>query len=156
MRTRMLIAAGVTVMFAAVACALTYQWSVPAGSTVVSLMADGKGGCAFVYVETNGAMTVVWVDTKGTTKYEKALPLGTSAVVSKCLKKSLVYYSQTLGSGELIQVDKKGSESSTVEPGKVYAPLPMFASTDKKGLFVVAIDTNQLPTRAEIIRYTVK
>jgi hypothetical protein len=32
----------------------------------------------------------------------------------------------------------------------------MFASTDKKGLFVVAIDTNQLPTRAEIIRYTVK
>jgi hypothetical protein len=136
--------------------ALTRQWSVAAGSGVTSLMADGKGGCAFVHSETNGTMTIVWVDKKGTVKYEENFPVGTVVLVTECLKKAMVYYKQSGSDRELVQVDKKGQETSLTESDIVLNPLPVIVTYDKQGFFALGIDTNQIPVRTEVIRYSIK
>jgi hypothetical protein len=137
-------------------CALTRQWSVAAGSGVTSLMADGKGGCAYAHSETNGTMTIVWVDKNGAVKYEETFPVGTGVLVTECLKKAMIYFKQSGSSRELVQVDKKGQETSLTESDVVLNPLPVIVTYDKQGFFTLGIDTNQLPARTEIIRYSIK
>jgi hypothetical protein len=157
MKTRtFLIAMTTCALLATGVHALTRQWGVPAGQIAFSILADGKGGCAFAIIETNGAYAVVWVDSKGAVKYQKELPAGTSASTVKCLKKTFVYITYATTGNTLVQVDKNGQEMITSEPGKTIATSGLPQISDKKGLFAIVTDTNQTPVRAELVRYSDK
>jgi hypothetical protein len=156
MKTRTcLITAAACLLLAASLRAMTRQWSVPAGMNVTGILADRKGGCAFTCVESNGVHFVVWVDRKGVVKFEKALSTGVGAVLVTCHKNDLVYMRAGAGYGVFVQVHKQG-EQSLSESGKLIAAIKQTLVSDKKGFFAAVIDTNQSPTRAEVVRYSRK
>jgi hypothetical protein len=136
--------------------ALTRQWSVPSDSAVLTLITDGKGGCAIVSYETNGAYSVIWVDQKGQEKYRKTFPVGTQVTVCKCSKKELFYTTTATSGQQLVQVDKKGNEQTATEPATLSYCIGQFKCDDAKGVFLIVMNTNQGPQRAEVVRYSSK
>jgi hypothetical protein len=157
MQTRkLLITAAACLLLAAGLQAITRQWSVPAGQAAFVVTADGKGGCAFLSFETNTAITVTWVDRKGAVKYQKESAVGTIPTLIKCTRKVLVYSLTTSNVTTFVRVDKKGEETAGGDPGKLQQVIGQRRSIDKKGFFVVNIDTNPQPNRSEVVRYTDK
>jgi hypothetical protein len=157
MKTRkLLIITTACLLLAAGLQAITRHWSVPAGQATLLVIADGKGGCAFLSFETNGATAVTWADRKGAVKYQKEYVLGTFPVLVKCTPKVLVYSLTTSNVTTFVKVDRKGEEMAAGDSGKFQQAISQRRSVDKKGFFVVNIDTNPPPNRSEIVRYTDK
>jgi hypothetical protein len=145
---------------AATLYAATREWSVPVNGQVFQVVADGKGGCAFVWVSGSSTGTVVWVDKKGAVKYQKAVVLlGPYSGIIKCTKKELVFVDAS-GQSVIVQVDKKNQTSEISEPGKLLLgagyPYPASIPADKKGFFALSVDTNSPMPAFELIRYSDK
>jgi len=146
----------VCLMSAGALPAATAQWCVTNLTYIFQIYNDGAGGCAFYGSDTVGEY-IAWYNAKGEKLYGKQLPTGAMGLVSVD-KKYLVF---TIGSPtgySMIQVDKKGTETS-IAPANVtfYPGMPgMYHSNlgDKKGYFVVEIDN--VTGEYRMRRYTYK
>ncbi len=141
--------------------AATEQWRKDPVGFIYQIVADGKGGCAYVYADTNFAFSVVWLDKKGEVKFQETLisflPLHGPVIL--CTPKQLIY-SDAIGLPSLVQVDKKGVPAQVPSfKGYLYpvlgGGLPKEKLTDKKGFFVVNVDTNA-PLAESLVRYSKK
>ncbi|NLF39642.1 hypothetical protein GX586_09370 [bacterium] len=156
MKTLNLFAAALLV--AGAAAAATVEWSFPTDlSAGYYLKADGKGGCAFWGVKTNGSYRVIWLDRKGEVIYDQTVPqpifgftLGT---------RGLLYSYPSAPTYTAVLVDKNGAETPVFSPGEhtLTAFTTIFASEvmDKKGFFVFRIPTAP-PQAITVVRYSYK
>ena len=124
--------------------AATPEWSYDGTfQQIFQVIADGKGGCAVVGVQTNSSYHIAWLDKNGDVKYAKTLPAGGGVIfgVYGADKKALIFGIQTVAGAELITVDKKGVESSQAFPvGALFyqvgvPPYGVSMTQDKKGFF---------------------
>jgi hypothetical protein len=146
---------------AAIIMAITEQWSVPAGKMVYQTVADGAGGCAVFYVDTNNVGHLAWLDKKGQEKYRDTLVPGIASPVVACTKKMLVYTVYTTSSViYAVAVDSKGNKTEIKkDPAIMYPPnVPGLGTgvlgTDKKGFFIQSINNSNMT--ATLYRYTYK
>ena len=146
---------------AATLYAATREWSIPIEGQTFQIIADGKGGCAFITIGTGMVGKVVWVDKKGMVKYEDTISVPALYVgIIKCTKKELVYSKSPASSFKVIQVDKKGQVTELSDPGKLllgpFYPYPSSQPSDRKGFFALSAVTNPPPPSFELIRYKSK
>ena len=162
MRTKLYTIAFVLLcMLAATLVAATREWSVPADGQLYQIVADGKGGFAFISIGTTGVAKVSWLDKKGAVKYQDTIgSIGPYSGLIKCSKKELVYSSAVPPQFRVVQVDKHGQMTEVTDPGKLLlGPNYPYAATqpsDTKGFFVIAADTNAAPTSFELVRFSSK
>jgi len=145
----------------AIVLAVTEQWSVPAGAHVYQTVADGSGGCAVYFVQTNGTGKVVWLDKKGQEKYSKTTIVSVTSPILSCSKKQLIFnVFPTSSLPYVVSVDIKGNETEIKKDHEVVysASLPGIGGLqvpyDKKGFFVQSIKTNA--PGATLYRYSNK
>jgi hypothetical protein len=151
-----------TILLASVVVyAITEQWSMPAGAYVYQTVADGSGGCAVYFVQTNSIGKVVWLDKKGQEKYSKTMIVGAPAPIASCTKKMLIYNMfPTSSLPYIVTVDSKGIETAIKKDHEVVYPgsLPGIGGvqilSDKKGFFVQSVKTNT--PGATLYRYSNK
>jgi hypothetical protein len=146
----------VSLLAAAGAPALMQDWSVPTGVSVTRIAADGKGGCACVALEANGKVAIYWIDRKGAVRYQKESTPGMGFTILRCLKQELVYVTHGASATEVVHVDRKGRQTVLPVQDRPYATAATMGPVDKKYLFLAVVDTNQSPSRAEVIRYSCK
>jgi hypothetical protein len=123
--------------------AATPEWSYDATFGIIfQVVADGKGGCAVMGVQTNSSYHVAWLDKKGNVIYDKTLvPGGVVLNIYGASKKGLMFGIQTMAGPELITVDKDGVESGQAYPvNSLYfqvgvPPYGASITQDKKGFF---------------------
>ncbi|MCX7001765.1 MAG: hypothetical protein NTV22_00660, partial [bacterium] len=77
-------------LYAVAAPAATFQWAVDGFTSVMQIVADGKGGCAVLGANAGG-MYVVWIDKKGAKLYEKTLTGTSSMGILSFDGKTLIY-----------------------------------------------------------------
>ena len=130
-------------LFAAWQCvqAATEQWRSDGQKAVRQIVADGKGGCAYVREDTNSVVSLVWLDKKGAIIYSTILSNVIGNQILACTPKQLVYADER-PDGIVIQVDQDGQETVLSTPnGHVGSGfldvIPRSATTDKKGFFGV-------------------
>ena len=145
---------------AGILLAATEQWSYSAPAPVQQIVADGKGGCAFVSTDTNGISSVVWLDKKGVNKfvYDIGSVFFIQPSILSCSKKELIFGPP--GFPVLAQVDKKGNVQAVADltgylmPFPVLFPIGFSELSDRKGFFVVNVNTNS--GQNTIVRYSFK
>ena len=147
------------VLLCAVAApAATFQWAVDGFTTVMQIVADGKGGCA-VLGAYPGGMCVVWIDKKGAKLYEKTLTGTSSMGILSFDGKTLVYQLMT-SPMTLVAVDKKGVETSVADAAYmmygVFLGMPYQPNVprDSKGFFTAQAPTG--PGTFRVARYSFK
>lgn len=139
-----------TALFAA-----TEQWSVDGKEMIMQVVADGKGGCAFICSETNSVKTIVWLDKSGKSIYESTV---SNAVIITCSNKQLVYKDKLSGP-KIIQIDVKGRKKEfSKSESDAYVSLMHSVSypsemADKKGFFAVKIT---MASRQALVRFSNK
>jgi hypothetical protein len=141
--------------------AATEQWKFPVTMQIAQVVADGYGGCAISAVETNGYVTIHWLDKKGNAKYTSdPYPGFIPGIIQSCSKKQLTYMS-LIPIPLLVQVNKKGDEKPVVSLGGfLYGrPLPSLGANvnsfiDKKGFFVINVNTTAVTSA--VVRYSYK
>lgn len=139
--------------------AATEQWRYQSPHEITQIMADGKGGCALVVADTNGIAQVIWLDKKGQLLYTSlqapGFPIG---AINSCTPKQLVY-TLFLGPPMLVQVTRTGQEIPVASIGGYLYGRPLTYGggselSDKKGFFVVNVETNTM--RKTLVRYSYK
>lgn len=138
------------------ACALfvyaaTEEWDHDGQHQIIQVVADGKGGCAFLRMSTNHIQSLVWLDSKGQVLYQSVV---SNAVIFTCSKKQVVFSDKQ--SGDTVkQVDVKGTVSLLDDPDRMEGPLTMqyYQNTmaDKKGFF--AIKMVSPPGEQRLVRF---
>ncbi len=130
----------------------------PDGAQIIQIVADGKGGCAATWIDTNDVFTVVWLDKKGTVKYEQQMYglMFSANMIIHCSKKRLVHFSGA-PIPMVVQVDAKGNAKVTGTlngylMGILTFPIPKQILADKKGFFAANSDTNEI--YQTLIRYS--
>ena len=129
--------------------AATEQWRFPVTLKISQIVADEYGGCAFSAMETNGFVTIYWLDKKGNAKYiSEPAPGFVPGIIQACSKKQLTYMVVT-PMPLIVQVNKKGDEKPIASlGGYMYGfPPPTLGFNhgrliDKKGFFVFNVETN--------------
>jgi len=148
MNTRILLIAAciLAACWCARSLAATEEWSFPGSNGVYQLVTDGKGGCAFVRLEVAG-MRMIWLDHKGEVRFQKPIILGAQAILA--LSKNYLYYLDYSPPGQaVVQVDKKGADARIATDAQSIPQVPALWAVpensvgDKKGFFVVRIETN--------------
>ena len=147
--------------------ALTKQWTYDLGSDTIDtvcfidqIAADGKGGCAIVWIEDNtnvwtNTVYVTYFDKKRQKVWEKSYP-GKNAEISYCSKKTVVFAVSGTGYEFIVSIDKKGVESIAAKPdadinGSMNSEtIPL---GDKKGFFV---ERSEVGAKCSLVRYTYK
>ncbi len=163
-----------TIMFlssilCASAHALTTQWSYELGTetsdlkyNIDQITADGKGGCATVWIKKNydtGTNTyfVAYFDKKGNKVWEKSY-IKKFAEVSYCNKNITVFcVYDDLGNQIVVTIDKKGQETVIEKPGtnidgRINSEIG--PTGDKKGFF--AEEENRTSDKVFLVRYSYK
>jgi hypothetical protein len=147
-------------LLALTAFAATRQWSIDTPGQIYQVVGDGKGGCAFVWITTGDVPTVVWADKKGAIIHQKTLSVHTWPFpITQCTPKQLNYLSEVGGGNQLVQVDKKGQETSEPASGVVVNggfPFTLSRAMDKKGFFTIELNTNTPAMPSKLIRYSNK
>jgi hypothetical protein len=91
--------------------AATEQWKLSLPMQVVQIVADGNGGCAAAALETNGYVSIHWLDKKGNAKYtSEPSPGFIPGMIQSCSKKQLIYMSM-IPIPLLVQVNKKAKKN---------------------------------------------
>jgi hypothetical protein len=143
------------------AVAATKEWSIGGGTYVRQLVADGAGGCAFFWHNTNGYVEIVWVAKKGVIRYRKKILVGSQKPILRCGKKELVYLASSTSSLPfVVHVDSKGTEQEIKVPHTIIKPpyesqANYLVPSDKKGFFVSEFKTNP-PMAESVVRYSYK
>lgn len=137
--------------------AATQRWSYDDAAAIYSIMADGGGGCAYVRMETNNHVSVIWLTKAGQPVYQ--LDTGTNLPITlvNCTKKQLVYATQAGGASQYVQVAPDGTATPITAPHTVLGVpfmnqvLPASITTDAKGFFAVLI---KIPgSRMTLVRF---
>ena len=153
----------------AVGSALTEQWRHPVDGEIFQVLADGKGGCGIAVLVTDDVFRVEWIDKKGEVLFDSGkmggvFSIGTlSGPIHECTPRQLVF-TGTYFFPYLIQVTRAGKILPAFALGgfvlgSPYSTTPIMSLpssrfTDKKGFFVINVDTN---TEAQtLVRYTYK
>ena len=145
-------------LYAVAAPAATFQWAVDGFTSVMQIVADGKGGCAVLGANAGG-MYVVWIDKKGAKLYEKTLTGTTSMGILSFDGKTLIYQ-LTTSPMSLVAVDKKGVETSVADAAYtmygVFFGMPYQPNVprDSKGFFTAQVPTG--PGTWRVARYSFK
>ena len=158
-----------TSIFCASAHALTNQWSYELGTKTVDvkyyidqITADGKGGCAVVWIEEiflpwTETSFVAYFDKKGNKVWERSY-IQKFAEIAYCNKNMTVF--AVAGDSEnqiVVTIDKKGQETVIENPaanidGRINSEIgPM---GDKKGFF--AEEENKTSDKVFLVRYSDK
>lgn len=144
--------------------AATELWSYDGWEQIRQIVPDGKGGCAFVRVESNDVAEVVWLDKKGELVYKTDVnvtnnpsPINVKILFFK--KKSLFISDVKNGENVVIEIDDNGQETTTQSAGNnVGGPWLMGYTanelSDKRGFFTSKI--NLIDSRQEIVRFSYK
>ena len=156
----MLIGACVAVFAAVSVLAATELWRTPTVSNVIQVMADGKGGCACAWFDTNATINLAWFDAKGRVRYTSEpsdIPIPILPI-NACTPKQLLY-TTVYGFPMMVQVDKKGRAIpvATIGGFVIGSPpmlLPRNSLTDQKGFFLINVDTNNAVEC--VVRYSYK
>ncbi|NLF39685.1 hypothetical protein GX586_09585 [bacterium] len=143
-RLHMLLAcASCAALCAMSAVCATEQWSVPGGDTIMQIVADGSGGCAFAYRDASNNVTLVWLDKKGQTIFESHPTNHYMWPVIVCTKKTLLFADLRPGP-VIVQAANDGTETVLAEPGAVitssaYGMYRQAVTADAKGFFAVNV-----------------
>ncbi len=144
--------------------AATELWSYDGWESVRQVILDGKGGCAFIRMETNDIAEVVWLDKKGQLVYKTNINVTNSTgffpVKILFFKKKSLFFSDfrnTLSS--VIEVNNKGQETTIQSTGNnVGGPMLMIYDqsnlSDKRGFFTIKFDV--VNSRQSIVRFNNK
>lgn len=155
------ILAAVCLCAAAVAFAATKQWTYFGDAGITQVVADGKGGCAFVRLDTNDIGTICWLDKNGTARYVK--PVGTLGMYQGCIvscsSKQLVYaWTSPTASNVFVVVNADGIETQiSATNGLVNMSfLQPFQNIcdDPKGFFAVLYYVSS--SRQDLVRFSNK
>jgi hypothetical protein len=143
--------------------AATEQWRYATGQRVAQILADGKGGCAVLYGDTNDHFTIVWLDKKGAVRYQQSGQLSSGpplAMLAACTSKQLLHSDLSIFY-QLVQVNKKGEPRAVAALGGFVLGSPLFPAPfalsdtgDRKGFFVLNTDTNT--SEDTVVRYRFK
>ena len=158
---------------AAIGCATLYavteQWRYTADGTIIQVLSDGKGGCAIASLVTADVVRVEWFDKNGALLYDTGPMQGSFPVggfggpINECTPKQIVLTSSFF-LPVLLQVKRNGTELPAFDmrgivlgfPYTEAAPgvFPSSRFTDKKGLFVINVNTNT--DENTLVRYSYK
>jgi hypothetical protein len=132
--------------------AATEEWDYDGQHQIIQVVADGKGGCAFLRMSTNQVQSLVWLDSTGQVLYQSVV---SNAVIFTCSKKQVVFRDKLTGE-TVKQVDAKGTVSLLSDPdGRMDGSLTMqyYQNTmaDKKGFF--AIKMVSPPGEQRLVRF---
>lgn len=151
-------------IFCNFAAAATELWSYDGWTQVRQILPDGKGGCAFVRLETNLLAEVVWLDKKGELIYKTNINVtntyGTRVVNILFFNKKNLFIGDVRNAvAVVIEVDTKGQETIIQHPGEnVGNPLFMLYTpselSDKRGFFVMKTDI--VTHRQRVVRFSNK
>ncbi len=139
--------------------AATQRWSYDDAPTIVSVMADGSGGCSYVRRETNLFGSIIWLDKKGTLVYRADFTTNLPATIVRCTKKQLIYATYQ-DSWRFVQVARDGT-ATPITAGNNTLTVPFLAeeipasfTTDRKGFFGLLV---KIPgSRVTLIRFDYK
>lgn len=145
--------------------AITPDWNYNGLSNIVSVAADGKGGCAMIRIDSAGGSSteaeIVWLDKNGELIY--SVPVTNFLIgIIHCDNKNLVYGDiYPSESNVIFHVTSKGEVSQLpADPHtfntRPYSVVPIYQlpTYDKKGFFAVSTPTNE--PGATLIRYLYK
>ena len=105
------------VLFSATANAAEKKWEYPLGANrPVATTPDGTGGIAFVIPGQSGDYAVVWLDSKGKQLYKRDAGDNQIEIVAANAH-VLVLNIQNAGGTSIYEIDRKGKETITKEPG---------------------------------------
>ncbi len=140
-----------TLGFATLVAAVTEQWHITltdmGNDERAQIVADGKGGCALLYISTNDitGLTILWIDKKQRTIYRKEFNGDYAAIaIRSCDGKQLTYMHGSDPSS-IVVVDVKGMELISLATlggwldaeGANTARLAWQLHKDKKGIFTL-------------------
>lgn len=129
------------------ALAATQLWTFGPVLAVYQVVADGSGGCAVGWIETNGFMFVTWLDKKGNEVFShRGSGFSPGGPVLGCNKKQLVY-ADVPGLFTTVTVDRKGVATVVTALGAFLQEPPGSPSSrckldDPRGIFLVNMNTN--------------
>jgi hypothetical protein len=129
---------------AVAAWAATQRWSYDSTPVIFQIVADGSGGCAYVRLETNTYISVLWLDRKGTLIYRVDLATNEPATIVRCTKKQLVYAAYQ-DSWRFVQVANDGTATpitagnNTLTVPLLRQEMPVNVMADRKGFFGVLV-----------------
>ncbi len=146
--------------------AATELWSYDGWQLIWQIVPDGKGGCAFVRVESNDLAEVVWLDKKGGLVYKTNInttnnsgPSAASDFILFFKNKNLFFRDIIDGASAVIEIDPKGQKTTLKSSGNdIRGPVLMFYSpselSDKKGFFTTKMDI--IDNRQKLVRFSYK
>jgi len=166
---KLMIWCGIVVVGCATLYAVTEQWRYTVDGEIIQVLSDGKGGCAIAHLVTADVLRVEWFDKNGILLYDtgpmkETFPLGGfGGPIHECTPKQIVltcsYFLPVL-----LQVKRNGTELPAFDIRGIVLGFPynegvpvVFPSsrfTDKKGLFVINVNTNT--DENTLVRYSYK
>ena len=143
MITRLLYVGVAVAALCLAAAAATELWRYKVDGEIYQIVADGRGGGAIAWEDTNSNAYITWLDKRGAVIYENALSNKIGSQILMCSPKWLLYADER-PEGIIVQRDRKGGETILAAPngdvsGSFLSVLPRNTIVDRKGFFGVLL-----------------